>query len=730
MAYSEPYTIYKRGRRAVILAFFLFMFVAASLPLTEASAYVSVRTDRPRLLLDSSDVTRIRETITTYNKTDFDAMVKYVNRQVVLSPDAVAKSVQIVRITRSTAFVGLITEDQQYIQPGIAFALAIAAIPAETGNDTQQGYRLKSMAYVYDWLYKYMTPDQKTAIMQGIVNHINYLEPWLDPNKLLLYTGGHSHHRNMEMLGALIALDDNTPGLDRQLLLTREKDAWENGYNPYQEYVCGDGGHYMGWKYGFGYMTQFTNLIWAKAVGEEWNTKWRHNLVYFFLYGLRGDKTFPRFGDYRDAGCAQDCVETIAVSAGRYKKPLAEWFYQTYLPSAWEPYRLFRILYRIPDYRPRSPEVSWGPQPFSKLFRHSGIVVARDSWGEDTTLLAFKSSSFNTYNHHHRDQNHFTLSYKGSLLIDSGYYDDFGTVHYKNYFIRSIAHNTMVAYDPAEEFKLWGKLLSNDGGQLVLGTEPKDLQEILESSKYQIKGITGYGLEGAVSWMKGDATAAYNPDKVETFTRDLLYVDRPSGRKRPLVLVLDQVDLKKDLKPTILFHSLGQPAVSGNFFAMNNANGGILYGMVLKPMLPAITAVGGSGKEFWVNGKNYPPRTAPTSGDVDAGTYRVEVTTKNPTQTATFLTLLAIDDAGDSDGMVSGALIEVSGYTGVRVGNDIYLIAQPVDGQIASQIALTSEQGKGVERIIVAGIGSTDLVQVNIGDQPFENVVVVKNTVE
>ena len=727
MACKKPYTRHKRRRRAIALVFSLFIFLVASIPLTDAEAYVSVRTDRPRLLIDGNDVTRIRGSISTYNKTDFEALVQYVDYQISkVSPETIvtSSSTHILMRIRSASFVGLITEDQKYIQASISWAIAVAAVNASSGDDRIQGSRLMGMAFVYDWLFQYLTAEQKTILEQGIINHIIQLLPYIENP---LFTGGHSRGRSVNIMTGLIVLEDSTTGIDRQALLTKIKYIWEKGYNRFQYYAGQDGGYYMGWKYGGAYTSPMPYFIWEKAVGVNWLNGPRSNQWLFYLYGTRGDGTMPRFGDYGDAKFDQYTVETIAVSAGKYKKPYAEWFHQTYLKTAWAPLNLLRIILKNPLIGARAPDDPTRPLPLSKFFRNSGIVIARDSWGLETTLLVFKSSSFNTINHHHRDQNHFTISFKGSLLIDSGFYDKYASSHWKNYFTRSIAHNTMVAYDPDETFYYYTEPISNDGGQFIPSPEPKTYQEVL-NTKYQIKGVQGFGLTGGVSWVKGDASAAYNPDKVETFTRDLLYVDRPSGRKRPLVLILDQVALKKELNPTILFHSLGQPAVSGNFFAMNNANGGILYGMVLKPMLPSITAVGGPGKEFWVNGQNYPTSKAPTNGYIDAGTYRVEVTTKNPTQTATFLTLLAVDDAGDSDGMVSGALIDVDGYTGVRVGNDIYLIAQPVDGQIVSQIALTSEQANGVERIIVSGIGSTDLVQVNIADQPFENVLFVKNT--
>ena len=49
----------------------------------------------------------------------------------------------------------------------------------------------------------------------------------------------------------------------------------------------------------------------------------------------------------------------------------------------------------------------------------------------------------------------FTLSYRGRLAIDSGSYEKgsgYGSVHWHNYFTRTLAHNSITVFDPGESF--------------------------------------------------------------------------------------------------------------------------------------------------------------------------------------------------------------------------------------------------------------------------------------
>jgi len=56
----------------------------------------------------------------------------------------------------------------------------------------------------------------------------------------------------------------------------------------------------------------------------------------------------------------------------------------------------------------------------------------------------FKSSPYGSYNHSHADQNSFVIDYKGErLAIDSGYYDDYGTPHWREWYKQTRAANAI-----------------------------------------------------------------------------------------------------------------------------------------------------------------------------------------------------------------------------------------------------------------------------------------------
>ena len=146
----------------------------------------------------------------------------------------------------------------------------------------------------------------------------------------------------------------------------------------------------------------------------------------------------------------QDEQELLYISAGIYKNPYAAWLAK---PTK-DPFA--RILYADKSVRPVAPDDKTIPLPLSRDFGNAGVVIARDRWDEETTLLQFRSVPFYSANHHHRDENTFTIHYKSPLAIDSGMYDEgcenggYGSTHWCNYFTRTIAHNGIIVFDPEQ----------------------------------------------------------------------------------------------------------------------------------------------------------------------------------------------------------------------------------------------------------------------------------------
>lgn len=708
--------------RSFRILFFFFIFIAfISIPNSHGETII--RDDRPRLLFNKSDVERIRATIATYNLNDFKALSNYAKRRLNDPENAILKGDYPSGIVMPVAFAGLISGNNEFIQKAVNYAVLLANVPANNGNDTVQRERLLSMSCVYDWLYDYLSSSQKSIIKNSIISHINHLKYFLDKP---LFTGGHSRYGSVVIMAGLIAVYGEYGDFDGQDLLGKVKDNWVNGYNPFQSYVAKDGGYHMGWRYGPAYTAPFPYLLWEKATGTRWGEEWRKEQAYWFIYGLRGDGTLPRSGDCWNSVLAdKNITKLIAICAGLFKDPYAEWFYRKYFSDTWAPYRLFRIAFRDHEVHPTPPFDQENPLPLSRHFANSGFVISRDSWGKNSSHLVFKSSPFYTKNHHHKDQNHFELSYKGSLLIDSGFYDSYGTSHWENYYTRTIAHNTLVVFDPDERFNLYGENISNDGGQFFpnylqepKGHEPKNLQETL-LDKYKFDGIVGFSSTNESSWVRGDASKAYQPNKVKSYIRDVMMVNKPLDRNHPLILVLDRIELNKLLTPTILFHSNEKPVTSGNYFKIQNLNGGVLHAEVFSSEDIKLNLIGGKGKEWFVDGVNHPPNKSWEKPGIDAGAWRVEVSKPGKTDSSQFITLLSIDDVSNSQGKPLAQPVIGTGYSGIITGKNLLLIkhGEPT----STKWIFTGNAYDHVEKIYIAGVEPNKEHTFKINDSTYKS---------
>ncbi|MCF6177585.1 MAG: heparinase II/III family protein [Victivallaceae bacterium] len=566
------------------------------------------------------------------------------------SPAALANLNTMVGETRSIAFVAMISEEDRFIDLAIDYALAIAAKNASDGDDGPQRERLLSMAFVYDWLNDKLSTSEKDILRDSMVAHIQQLERYITSP---LFSGGHSRYGNTTILGALLAMHGeygtyNTYCSD---MLDAVVDNWENGFNPFQAWVASKGGYHMGWAYSPGYLEANPYLFWKSATGESWGDTWRKELAYFWVYGIRGDGSMPAGGDAGSLGFTDD-ARAICLASAKLGNSYAADFADNIGLGLYGADHLWRILFMNGE----SNNINYSNVTAlgkAKEFGKSGYVIARDKWNDpNTTHLVFKSSSFYSRNHHHKDQNSIVLNYKGPLLIDSGSYDSYGSSHWVNYYTRTIAHNTLVVFDAAESFyDSVATPVSNDGGQKYpayydspVGCDPYTLDDILNYSKFQLGGISSFSQTAEQCYMKGDASKAYSSDKLETYTREvtMIYEDQ-NNNDQPSINIKDHVVLNKSLTPKILFHSVTEPVVDGNgqWFEIENVNGGAVRVELIAPAGAVINVVGGFGYEFMVNGINYlPTYYAPT----EPGVWRVEISPSGPVISTDFEFNLKIYD--------------------------------------------------------------------------------------
>jgi hypothetical protein len=306
-----------------------------------------------------------------------------------------------------------------------------------------------------------------------------------------------------------------------------------------------------------------------------------------------------------------------------------------------------------------------------------GYVYARSSWDEDATYFFFKCGDRFTA-HQHLDVGHFLIYKHEELAGDGGHYDSFGSPHDVNYHLRTIAHNTILVYDPCETWPgiRAGQVTGNDGGQAHNwphhnGAVTDPAQWLRQRELYDIADILAFEDTGAYLYVAGDCTRAYSPDKLAYFIRQIVYL-RPGT-----FIVFDRVcSTKPQYRKTWLLQAMKPPVASGDHLVVTNGRGR-LFLQTLLPENPQLRLATGT-ELYTYGGRSYPPQrdTGP------APECRIEITPDEANTTDYFLHVLTAADhdtpsvetatAVVGDGQVQVRLTDTTiTFTTDRVGGNI-----------------------------------------------------------
>ncbi|OAM90501.1 heparinase II/III family protein [Termitidicoccus mucosus] len=610
------------------------------------AADFAVHPSHPRLFFRDTDIPTIRTRIAGEYQTEWRQMLHHLE-EVGLSQRpgkfAVHPHLKSWEIVRNIAFVAAVTGEERYIKWSKEWA-AIMADAGPVGNDTEFRGRLQCLAIAYDWLFPWLSADEKQALEKAILAHID--RSWYFATQSTNYVGGHSRWGNFALTAGLLALVTEHPELREKLLLLRRH--WLEGYFPAQGWIARDGGYHMGWSYSAAYLTASIHYVWSTATNESVFFPWQAKIPWFWIYGRQGDGTYANTGDAYTVTDDLNAYQSdlLILAAGVLKEPRAAWALKD------RTNRFADILYQDKSVRPLAPDDPAAPLELSRHFRNAGVVIARDRWDGKTTLLNFASTPFFATNHLHRDANAFTLHYRGSLAVDSGIYDEggknaggYGGTHWRNYFTRTIAHNAITVFDPAQKMFVLDEPASNDGGQ-VFRQEPTKLADIQPGGHAHLDGIVHYVATDDYTYAVGDATKAYDAERVRLAQREIVYL-RAAARGHPVVVVYDRVEsVKAEFQKRFLLHTINKPVVRGNLAVAEN-QGGRLSCLTLLPEKAGLALIGGPGKEAWVDGKNYPwDETAKKRRSRELAQWRLEVSPREARLRDDFLHVLFVDDAG------------------------------------------------------------------------------------
>jgi hypothetical protein len=370
-----------------------------------------------------------------------------------------------------------------------------------------------------------------------------------------------------------------------------------------------------------------------------------------------------------------------------------------------------------------NPDAAQSPPTLLTHFSEgTGTVMMRSSWpsnAEDTdtsaTHIIFQCGDHFTY-HQHYDQNSFTLFKYSDLALDSGVYSGDGlSYHDRDYYVRTIAHNTLVVYNPHEDFtSSRPDAESVDGGQRSMypaTRAPETVEYFTQHSKhYETGNITAFEDDTNFTFMKGDATSAYNNSvynqamdtglaqntaKVNRFIRSLVYLrpDSNYGATEDYIVLMDRVGVTQaaysGANTKLLFHVMTEPQVSGT--PQNISAGETLYTAAtgfdvvngdgqlkvrtLWPVDVNMRKVGSRGqKSFWVFDQNVDwhwgsgepqPRPINDFETEPYGEWRVELEPSDTALEHSFLTILMPGQAASS--VPATALVDGGNMRGIHV---------------------------------------------------------------
>lgn len=544
-----------------------------------------------------------------------------------------------------------------------------------TKNDLSRasGSMLLVGGMIYDWCYDRFTPEERQAYVNEFVRICHTMECHYPPKRTEPIAGHSSEWMILrDLLSCGIAIYDEYPDMYHHVITMLYQD-----YIPVRNYTYRGHNYHQGSSYFNVRFTNDLNSLWIldkMGAGAIYDPAQQY-VLYDMIYRRRPDGQVMPAGDCNPAPRKrpQSFSQPAMLAASYYHDPYIAYEYER-KPDT-EPHMLMmELLWRDFDLKGKEPSDL-------PLTRFSGTpygwMIARTGWGKNSVVAEMKVNEQFYGNHQHMDGGAFQIYYKGPLAIDSGSYQGssggYNSPHNKNYFKRTIAHNSLLVYDPSEKFACWNygggdktEFATNDGGQRMPGDRWDTCRsfENLLSEAYTV-GKTlahGYGPDAHApeySYLKGDITKAYT-SKVEDVRRSFVFLNlepkgnadlNPEGAATDIPAVMIVYDHVVSADPSFkkywLLHSIEEPQTgTQEFTVMRTKDGdtGKLHCSVLLPEAD-VTKVGGPGKEFWVFGENY-PNAATTRPDPcnERGEWRVEVTPKTAVAEDCFLNVIQVMD--------------------------------------------------------------------------------------
>ena len=384
------------------------------------------------------------------------------------------------------------------------------------------------------------------------------------------------------------------------------------------------------------------------GTGGAWHTNniFKHNTAYLLQY-----RTF-----FPDSPAGRLVDHWIQTGPGfRHEKllMLGAFRYNTCFPHL-----VFRMKYADPF--AKADYSFFDSMPKAYLFKNLGQLYMYSGRKKDSTYALFTCGS-RSLAHKQPDENNFIIYKGGFLAMDTGTrvhtlkHNRVDYYHDANYYSASVAHNVVLIRMEGEKFGAWPHpkyAVTNHGGM-----------------NKTIGGVVrAFETNDEFTYILGDSTATYHPGKCKKMFRQFVFL------QDDYFVICDTVEsVKPSQTQSWLLHSQKKPVEKGDIFQFDEEQGR-LFCRTFLPRNYKRTVIGGKGKDFFVDGRNfnnidpdYMKKLAKQGiPDPKWGNYRVELTPGKAASKVRFLNLIQVGLQKDTPGMVKSAFVKEKGMEGVR----------------------------------------------------------------
>ena len=682
--------------------------------------------EHPRLLLRSQHLPGLREKrFKPEMKQVWERLVEF--SQVDISKAHSAEHPDEAYLIEANALIYILDGDKE---AGLrAKALALATITKSFNPNFQDisraiGRLMSSTAVVYDWCRDLIDDTERQFMIGHFKRLAGMLECGFPPRKEGSIVGHTSEWMLMrDLIGTGIAIYDEDPEI-----YDVAAGRFYAEMVPARNFFYPSGWHHQGDNYGtYRYQAELfaTWILDRMGAGNPYDPS-QGEVGYQWIYTRRPDGKLLRDGDsdnplYAENKYIQFFPLVYLMSGSYYENPyFMDQQFREYLTIP-DMYVFHAFLFYNPEVKPKSIQ----ELPLTRYFGSpTGIMIARTGWDEGmdksspTVVAEMRIVEYQYNNHQHLDAGAFQLYYKGYLAIDSGIYKGssgkYHSPHNKYYFKRTIAHNTVLVYDPSELEQYpyvkdggltWPNV--NDGGQRWPneGRPPLTLDDLLNKDFKRGEVLAhAYGpdpVQPDFSYLKGDITAAYS-SKMKQFQRSFMFLNFKDVNHPAALIVFDRVQsANPDFKKYWLLHSIEEPQVDGSRTVISRSEDGYNGQLINDTLLPTadnleITPVGGPGKEFWVFGTNYINDFPSTK---EQGAWRIEVSPSQAAEQDIFLNVMQLKDMDgpealptylvDSDSLVGAQIkdwVVLFSKNGQRLSEELVMPSAPVVSEASASL--------------------------------------------